>query len=176
MFEDGSSLTGKRLPLRQQVDLHSHYLQIGILVGVRGVSAPPAHHVAGGRSPRGMAWHGWLAWEPSCMLMLTRRSWLFFPPWHYGCLSWQIPNGKEVQAGLLLPALSASVVTESPAHGLAVMLPLGGLYLMFLLFKLLYIQLNYMARSDFMADEMDVSQIFLCLLLTRKSYKTHLVT
>lgn len=138
------------------------------------MSAPSAHYVAGGRSPHGVVWVACLG--TSCMLMLTRRSWLFFPPWHYGCLSWQIPNGKEEQAGLLLHAFGTSVVTESPAHGLAVMLPLGRLYLMFLLSKLLYIQLHYMACSDFMADEMDVSQSFLCLLLTRKSYKTHLVT
>lgn len=61
------------------------------------------------------------------MLMLTRRSCLLFPPCRYGCLSWQIPSGKEEQAGFLLPAFNASVVTESSACGLAVMLPLGRL-------------------------------------------------
>lgn len=106
-----------------------------------------------------------------------KESRLFSPLCRYGCLSQQMPNGKEEQAGFLLPAFNASVVSESPARGLWVTLPLGRLYLMFLFFRLLvYIQLCCMACSDFMVDEMYVSQIFLCVLLTRKSYEIHLVT
>lgn len=177
MFEDGSRLTVKGLSPHQQVDLHSHSdtFTLGYWWGcmVSQHLQPITPLAAGPRE----AWHGWLTWEPCCVLTLTRRSCLLLPLCCYGCLSRQIANGKEEQAGFLLPAFKASVVTESPARGLAVMLPLGRLYLMFLFFKLLlYIQLRYMACSDFMADVMYVSQIFLCVLLTRKSYKTHLLT
>lgn len=141
-------------------------------MGLHGVSAPPAHHLVAGPYVAwcGVAWHWWLTWEPSSVLTLAGRICLLFPPCSYSCLSWQIPNGKEEQAGFLLPALNASMVIESPACGPAAMLLLGRLYLMFLLFKLLLdLQLCYMACSDFMADIMYVSQSFLCLLLTRKS-------
>lgn len=76
--------------------------------------------------PMSMSQHGWLTWEWSCMLTLTRRSWLLFSPCLYSCLSWQVPNGKEEQTEFILPAFNASVVTHQLLW-IAVVLPLRSL-------------------------------------------------
>lgn len=178
MFGDGSSLTVQRPSPPHQMDLHSHpgTFRSGYWWGcaVSRHLQPTVPLVAGPSVAR----HGWLAREPRCAsTQLASRSCLLFLPCRYGCLSWQIPNGKEERAGILLPAFNASVVTESPARGLAAVLPWGRLYLMFLLFNLLlHIQLRYMACPDFRPVVMYVSQSFPCLLLTRKSDKIHLAT
>lgn len=159
------------------MDLHSLcILYTGILMGLCGVSAPPSHHSAGGRSPWACHSMGGSPGNENCMLTLTRRSWLLFSPCLYGCLSWQIPNGKEGQTEFLLPAFNASVVTHQLLW-IAVVLPLRSLLDIPVTqaVTFLYTCTN-MVCSDFMADGMYVSQCFLCLLLTRKFYKTHLVT
>lgn len=158
----------KGLTPHQQGDLHSHWdtftlgYQRGCVVS-RHLQAI-TQLAAGPRVARhGMVWVACLG-----TLLGVDAQWKELPavsttPF-YGCLSWQIPNGKEELTGFLLPAFNGSVVAESPARGLTVMLPLGRFYQMFLFFKLLpYIQLRCMARSDFMADVMFMSKIFLCV-------------
>lgn len=127
------------------------------------------------QGPMSMSQHGWLTWEWSCMVTLTRRSWLLFSPCLYGCLYWQIPNGKEEQAEFLLPAFNASVVTHQLMDSCGVAIKKSGRYSCYSNCDF-SIQLHSVVCSDFMADGMYVSQSFLCLLLTRKLYKTHLVT
>lgn len=172
MCGDGSSSAVKRLAPGQQMDLHSlssfrlgycvvsQYLQ-AIILQVAG----PYEHVSQ---------HGWLTWEWSCMVTLTRRSWLLFSPC-LCCLSWQIPDGKEERAEFLLPAFNASVVTHQITDSCGAAIKKSVRYSCYSNCDF-SIQLHSMVYSDFMADGMYVSQSFLCLLLTRKRYKTHLVT
>lgn len=119
--------------------------------------------------------HGWLTWEWSCMLILTRRSWLLFSPCLYGCLSWQIPNGKEEQAEFLLPAFNVSVVTHQLMDSCAAAIRKSVGYSCYSNCDF-SVQLHCMVFSGLMANRMYVRQSSLCLLLSRKSYKTHLET
>lgn len=145
MFEGGSSLTVKGLSLCQQVDLHSHSdtFPLGYWWGcMASQHLQPIRLLVAGPQ---VAWRG-TAWVARLGTQLrVDAHWKELPvvsTMPLRLLSWQIPSGKEEQAGFLLPAFNASVVTESSACGLAVMLPLGRLYLMFLFFKMLfYIQL-----------------------------------
>lgn len=107
------------------------------------------------------------------MVALTGR--LLFLPCLYSCLSWQIPNGREEPAEFLLPAFNASVVTHQLMDSCDAAIKKSVRYSCYSNCDF-PIQLHYMVCSDFMADGMYASRCFLCLLLTRKFYKTHLVT
>lgn len=72
-------------------------------------------------------------------------------------------------------ALKASVVTHQLMDSCGVATKKSGRYSCYSNCDF-SIQLHSVVCFDFMADGMYVSQSFLCLLLTRKLYKTHLVT
>lgn len=86
-----------------------------------------------------------------CVVALTRRSWLLVSPCLYGCLSWQIPNGREEPAEFLLPAFNASVVTHQLMDSCGAAIKKSVRYSCYSNWDF-SIQLHYMVCSDFMAD------------------------